>query len=94
MALVGCPDRRVDRLCVTCCLPSQPSHHAEVGAISSMPQVGGLSVAFAPGHHCPRHAGDLVGECDGGNFGGTPCQQGGEPGPMSCAMDLGIADYG
>jgi hypothetical protein len=21
-------------------------------------------------------------------------QQGGEPGPMSCAMDLGIADYG
>jgi hypothetical protein len=28
MALVGCPDRRIDRLCVTCCSPSQPSHHA------------------------------------------------------------------
>jgi hypothetical protein len=30
MALVGCPDRRIDRLCITCCSPSQPSHHADV----------------------------------------------------------------
>ena len=22
MALVGCPDRRIDRLCITCCSPS------------------------------------------------------------------------
>ena len=28
MAHVGCPDRRIDRLCITCCSPSQPSHHA------------------------------------------------------------------
>ena len=28
VALVGCPDRRIDRLCITCCSPSQPSHHA------------------------------------------------------------------
>src|SRR5262249_49019686 len=28
MALVGCPDRRIDRLCITCCSPSQLSHHA------------------------------------------------------------------
>src|SRR3954464_15151064 len=28
LAQVGCPDRRIDRLCITCCLPSQPSHHA------------------------------------------------------------------
>jgi hypothetical protein len=28
LAQVGCPDRRVDRLCITCCSPSQPSHHA------------------------------------------------------------------
>src|SRR5262245_19747789 len=28
MALTGCPDRRIDRLCITCCSPSQPSHHA------------------------------------------------------------------
>jgi hypothetical protein len=24
MAQVGCPDRRIDRLCITCCSPSQP----------------------------------------------------------------------
>ena len=29
VAHVGCPDRRIDRLCITCCSPSQPSHHAE-----------------------------------------------------------------
>jgi hypothetical protein len=28
VAHVGCPDRRIDRLCITCCPPSQPSHHA------------------------------------------------------------------
>ena len=28
MAQVGCPDRRIDRLCITCCSPSQPSHRA------------------------------------------------------------------
>ena len=28
VALMGCPDRRIDRLCITCCSPSQPSHHA------------------------------------------------------------------
>ena len=27
LAHVGCPDRRIDRLCITCCSPSQPSHH-------------------------------------------------------------------
>jgi hypothetical protein len=29
LAHVGCPDRRIDRLCITCCSPSQPSHHAD-----------------------------------------------------------------
>jgi hypothetical protein len=28
LARVGCPDRRIDRLCITCCSPSQPSHRA------------------------------------------------------------------
>src|SRR5262245_37009214 len=28
LAHVGCPDRRIGRLCITCCSPSQPSHHA------------------------------------------------------------------
>ena len=30
LAQVGCPDRRIDRLCITFCSPFQPSHHAEV----------------------------------------------------------------
>src|SRR5262249_55226179 len=28
LALMGCPDRRIDRLRITCCSPFQPSHHA------------------------------------------------------------------
>jgi hypothetical protein len=28
MARVGCPDRRIDRHCITCCSPSQPLRHA------------------------------------------------------------------
>jgi hypothetical protein len=36
MALVGCPDRRIDRLCITCCSPSQPSHHAGLTAPTSV----------------------------------------------------------
>ena len=62
LALVGCPDRRIDRLCITCCSPSQPSHHAMVlGAISSDPQRGWIIVSLAPGHHGPGHSGELVG---------------------------------
>jgi AraC-like DNA-binding protein len=45
---VGCPDRWIDRLCITCCSPSQPSHHAMVlGAISSDPQRGWIIVYIA-----------------------------------------------
>src|SRR5271169_2349297 len=32
LAHVGCPDRRIDRHCITCCSPSQPSHHAASAA--------------------------------------------------------------
>jgi hypothetical protein len=35
VALVGCPDRRIDRLCITCCLPFQPSHHAGMADVIS-----------------------------------------------------------
>jgi hypothetical protein len=48
VAHVGCPDRRIDRLCITCCSPSQPSHHARVlGAISLDPQRGRIVVPRA-----------------------------------------------
>ena len=35
---VGCPDRRIDRLCITCCSPSQPSHHVGCPTRSVTPQ--------------------------------------------------------
>jgi hypothetical protein len=35
LAQVGCPDRRIDRLCITFCSPSQPSHHAEIAGANS-----------------------------------------------------------
>ncbi len=38
VARMGCPDRRIDRRCITCCSPSQPLRHAgDVGAISFRP---------------------------------------------------------
>src|SRR5438045_4981451 len=48
MAQVGCPDRRIDRLCITCCSPSQPSHHAGCPARSRLRrQRDGLLVTLA-----------------------------------------------
>ena len=95
VAQVGCPDRQIDRLCITCCSPSQPSLHAGCSARSRLRcQRDGLLVAFALGRHCPRHAGDLVGERDGSDLCRTPCQQRREPGPVLGPMDFGIADHG
>src|SRR6516225_7409501 len=38
MALVGCPDRPIDRHCITCCSSSQPLRRArDPGAISFTP---------------------------------------------------------
>ena len=54
LAQVGCPDRRIDRLCITCCSPSQPSHHAGYPARSRLRRkCDRFPVAFAFGHHCP-----------------------------------------
>ena len=83
VALVGCPDRRIDRLCITCCSPSQPSHHAECSARScSSRKRGWFFITFTPGHHRPRHSGDLVGERDRCDLGGSPRQQSCKPGPI------------
>jgi hypothetical protein len=69
LALVGCPDRRIDRLCITCCSPSQPSHHAGCPTRSRLRRKrDGFLVSLALGHHSPDHSRDLVGECDGGNL--------------------------
>ena len=73
VAQVGCPDRRIDRLCITCCSPSQPSHH--IGCpmrFRLRRERGRFFVAFTLGHDCPRHSGDLVGERDGRDLRGSP----------------------
>src|SRR6202035_2812983 len=52
LARVGCPDRRIDRLCITCCSPSQPSHHAGCPTRSRLPRKrDGFLVALALGHY-------------------------------------------
>ena len=67
---VGCPDRRIDRLCITCCSPSQPSHHAGCPARSRLSRKrDGFLVSLAPGHHGPDHPRNLVGERDSRNLG-------------------------
>ena len=89
LAHVGCPDRRIDRLCITCCSPSQPSHHASCPArFRSSRKRDGFLVSLAPCHHGPDHSGDLVGERDSRNLGRPPRQQGREPGPMFGAVVL------
>jgi hypothetical protein len=73
LAQVGCPDRRIDRLCITCCSPSQPSHHVGYPARSRLPRKGdGLLVALALGHHSPGHSRNLVGKRYRGDLGRAP----------------------
>ena len=92
---LGCPDRRIDRLCITCCSPSQPSHHAGCPARSRLSRKrDGFLVSLAPGHHGPDHSCDLVGERNSSNLGWPPRQQGRKPGPVFGAMDLGVTDDG
>ena len=92
---VGCPDRRIDRLCITCCSSSQPSHHARFPARSRLRRERNrFLVALAFGHHRPGHSGDLIGQGDGRDLCRPPRQQCREPGSMLGAMDLGVADNG
>ncbi len=92
LAHVGCPDRRIDRLCITCCSPSQPLHHADRPRSHLSRKRDGFLVSLAPSHHGPDHSGNLVGERDSRNLGRPPRQQCRQPGPMFGAMDLGLAD--
>src|SRR5262245_18936785 len=94
LAQVGCPDRRIDRLCITCCWASQPSHHAGCRRDRSRRECDGFLVAITSGHHGPRHSCDLVEDADRNDLCRPPRQQCGVPGPMFGAMDLGIADDG
>ena len=66
---LGCPDRRIDRLCITCCSSSQPSHHAGCPARSRLCRKrDGFLIVLALGHDRPCHPGDLVGKRNGSDL--------------------------
>ena len=95
VALVGGPDRRIDRLCITCCSHSQPSHHTGCPVRSRLRRERGrFFVTLTPDHHRPCHPGEFVRQRDSRVLGWTPRQQRREPRPMSGAVDLGVADHG
>ena len=54
MAHVGCPDRRIDRLCITCCSPSQPSRRASCPARSFIAQARRVPCIARPLPSWPR----------------------------------------
>ena len=74
MALVGCPDLRIDRICITCCSPLPTFTSRRLSDAISCRQRGRFLVALALGHHRPRHASDLVGKRNCGNLRRPPRQ--------------------
>src|SRR5579871_6252110 len=90
VAQVGCPDRRIDRRCITCC---SPSNRYVTGYPALRCECDRFSVALSRGYHGPRRACNLVGERNRSNFGRSTGQQLREPRPIHCAMDLGVADH-
>jgi hypothetical protein len=55
LARVGCPDRRIDRLCITCCSPLPTVHITpDAGAISFTPRVRQVPYSARPSSSSPR----------------------------------------
>jgi hypothetical protein len=91
MALVGCPGRRIDRLCIRCCSPSQTLTSGLMsGAISFTLRARLVAYNARPWPSWPRPSAQFY----SGNFGRAPPQQRREPGTMLGAVDLGVADDG
>jgi hypothetical protein len=68
MARVGCPDRRIDRLCITCCSRFPTFTSCRTPARSrSRRECDGFLVALAPAIMAPCHSRHLVGEGNRGN---------------------------
>ena len=95
MARVGCPDRRIDRLCITCCLPFPTfTSRRMADAISFMPQARRVPCSARPWPSSPMPS---VRSCWRARWQppwSAARQQRREPGPMLGAMDLGVADDG
>lgn len=89
MAQVGCPDRRIERHCITCCSPSQPLRQTgDVGATSFRPPARPTpdSVRFSPSSPRPSWR-----ACRQARW---PRPWWAGPWPMIGAMVLSVADYG
>jgi hypothetical protein len=92
MAHVGCPDRRIDRRCITCCSPFQPLRHAGLsGVILFTPRERQVphSIRFWPSS--PRPSWRV---CWRARWRRPWWVDAPEPGSMPRAMDFGIADHG
>ena len=99
VAQVGCPDRRIDQSCITCCLPHPTVHLRRRLARSRLYRRRLLSrkrdrllVTLALGHHRPGHSGELVGKRNRRNLGRPASHQRCQPGPVLGAMLLRIFD--
>src|SRR5450756_379826 len=95
LAHVGCPDRRIDRLCITCCSPFPTFTSRRMSARFRLCRKrDGFLVALANKIARMVWAMMAKGERDSSHLRRSPRQQCREPGPMFGAMDLGIADDG
>ena len=93
LAHVGCPDRRIDRLCITCCSSSQPSHHADLQRDLVTPQVRRVLVALALAIMAQAILAILLRVRWRRPWSAAaPAMR--QPRSMLGAMDLGIADHG
>jgi hypothetical protein len=89
VAHVDCPDRRIDRRCIT----SQPLRHTGTSR-SRLRRERRVHCSVRSLPSSPGHPDEFVGERNGCDLGGAPGQQSSEPGPMIGAMNLSIADHG
>ena len=101
VAQVGCPDHRINLVCITCCLPfpAIPSRQCwRYSVIHRRCMLSrkrdGLLVALALGHHRPRHPGELIGKRDRRDLCWPAVQQRRQPRPVLGSMFLRIFDHG
>jgi hypothetical protein len=67
LAQVGCPDRRNDWLCITCCSPFPTVHITSDNGRRDLVYAALVTLAFC--HHGPDHPCEFVGERNGRDLG-------------------------